>query len=325
MPTDKPTQGLGRGRASTAPLPWYQRPIDKNAAIGIGAFILYVATGLNMPWWATALVWFTLWILLAYLVLRSPWTIARRWVTKLSLCVVVAFIVASVGERGVHDEYREVYPIPTPNNVGTLVVPKNARLNRSIEFGDSGVILSLMNGRGESSIARHLDAVFRGMSLRIESEGSALKVSAQIRGESSRDLIAGIEDNEWKVKPFNWDRNYTEDALEVKDSRGRVVLQIRLLPDRVRIQAESWNDDGTGVRICEARDTISKHAVVGAIVFLRRGHDYNNLPIQPIFRYPSDLNFGQLLPERKQNPLPFPASDSRANQIIFIAPGIYTE
>jgi hypothetical protein len=39
-----------------------------------------------------------------------------------------------------------------------------------------------------------------------------------------------------------WDKNYTDDSLEVKDGHGRVVLQVKLLPNIVQIQEEwQWN------------------------------------------------------------------------------------
>ncbi len=88
-------------------------------------------------------------------------------------------------------------------------------------------------------------------------------------------LIVEVIDNHWTVSPLKascWDKNYTADTLEVKDGRGRVVLQVRVLPDRIQIQGEWANthnvvaDDGQ----YNARDGLN-----------------------PIFRYPSEKYWGE--------------------------------
>jgi hypothetical protein len=63
-----------------------------------------------------------------------------------------------------------------------------------------------------------------------------------------------------------WDKNYTDDSLEVKDGRGRVVLQVRMLPDRVEFQAE-YPDGDTGL--------------------LEDGFYSKEDGITPMFKYPS--------------------------------------
>jgi hypothetical protein len=44
-------------------------------------------------------------------------------------------------------------------------------------------------------------------------------------------------------------QNYRCDYLEVKNSSDRVVLQVQVLPDRIRIQGEWYDDYGKGVRV----------------------------------------------------------------------------
>lgn len=58
-------------------------------------------------------------------------------------------------------------------------------------------------------------------------------MSLVIRDRSGR-LVAEIVNNEWKVNPQNaWDRNYSADALEVRDPTGDIVLQVKALADRI--------------------------------------------------------------------------------------------
>jgi hypothetical protein len=78
--------------------------------------------------------------------------------------------------------------------------------------------------------------------------GNEIKFSTTVR-DSRQNLIVEITDNRWRVSPEKancWDKNYTKDSLEVKDGRGRVVLQVRLFPDRVQFQVE-WPQVGGGV------------------------------------------------------------------------------
>lgn len=83
----------------------------------------------------------------------------------------------------------------------------------------------------------------------VESSDGNIKVSTRIT-DSDGNLIAKIVRNEWKVFPGrSWDRNYSDDALEVRDSRGLVVLQVRTYPDRIQIQGARWVDMGLNGRM----------------------------------------------------------------------------
>jgi len=105
-----------------------------------------------------------------------------------------------------------------------------------------------------------------------------------LRRDRSGNLVANVKDNHWDVsdsKQSCWDKNYTNDALEVKDGRGRVVLQVRLLADGVRLQAE-WHDEN-GKLLLQFTDN--------------RYTDYDG--IAPLFKYPSSDHWGEMT-ETKQ-------------------------
>jgi hypothetical protein len=98
-------------------------------------------------------------------------------------------------------------------------------------------------------------------------------LSTTIRDEN-QNLIAEIIDNHWIVSSSTascWDKNYTKDSLEVKDGRGRVVLQVRVLPNIVQFQAE-W---------------LASHGGI-----LQTGK-YDKNGIKPMFKYPSELYWGE--------------------------------
>ena len=110
--------------------------------------------------------------------------------------------------------------------------------------------------------------------LKIRRDGNEIKFSTTVR-DTAGNLVVEVVDNHWRVSSSQancWDKNYTDDSLEVKDGTGRVVLQVRLLPDRIQIQAE-W--------------PTSQNKLVDGRFFTER------YGITPKFKYPSADHFGE--------------------------------
>jgi hypothetical protein len=112
-----------------------------------------------------------------------------------------------------------------------------------------------------------------------------LQFSTTVR-DGSGNMVVEVVNNHWMVstRPFCWDKNYTDHMLEVKDGKGRVVLQVRLTSDYVQIQGE-WHDSplkdptGRGTRIVEEGE-------------------YDEVEgIRPVFLYPSEKYWGKLDPK----------------------------
>jgi hypothetical protein len=89
----------------------------------------------------------------------------------------------------------------------------------------------------------------------------------------------------------SWDFNYTDDTLEVLNGDDKVVLQIRVLPERIQLAGEAWNADGEGIRIVPKVDLSVKPASGVSVVLLVRHKDHKYDPtephIVPIFSYPN--------------------------------------
>lgn len=106
-----------------------------------------------------------------------------------------------------------------------------------------------------------------------------LHLSTTVR-DQNKNLIVEISDNHWIVSSstaVSWDKNYTDDSLEVKDGHGRVVLQVKLLPSVVQLQTEWDWDLGTK----------------SGGIFEDGKYDAKN-GIKPMFKYPSELHWGEL-------------------------------
>src|SRR5947209_6207129 len=118
-----------------------------------------------------------------------------------------------------------------------------------LEFGNSGSMLLWAGAKGQPLIQ-----IFDDVALTVEVEDGQVKLSTSVRDRYGR-AVAEITQNDWKSNPHNsFDRNYSKNAVEVKDSSGDIVLQVRLLRDRVQLQAKFYDATGRGVGFGMGRD-----------------------------------------------------------------------
>jgi hypothetical protein len=89
-----------------------------------------------------------------------------------------------------------------------------------------------------------------------------------------------------------WDKNYTGDTLEVRDGRDKIVLKVRILPDRVQLEGEWHNEQGVGVRLAQTHAPLIEGGA--QIIPLQSFDDDPAITITPIFKYPSSEHFGEL-------------------------------
>jgi hypothetical protein len=200
-------------------------------------------------------------------------------------------------------------PDPIPRYVGVLYpkvhsVLKNGQIaTRVLEIGNSGTNFVL---GGQNNVL--LD-FFGDSQLSLEEISGRLYVSTRIRDEDGK-LIAELYRNEWKVAPppNTWDRNYDRNTLEVKNAGSRIALQVRLLADRVQMQGEWFAPNAAkiskknvyGIRIVTS-DIPGKAG--GFFLLFGPGRPPwpppfapNQPPfIKPLFKYPSELHFGELI------------------------------
>jgi hypothetical protein len=174
-------------------------------------------------------------------------------------------------------------PEAVPHNFGVLTAKRETlfswndqkKATRSIEIGNSGFKFGQFNLLETSKIVVQ---VVDGVS----------KISTDIRDESG-ERVAEIRQNEWSLKPEKtWDRNYNDDSLEIINPKGRVVLQVRVLPNTIQIQGEWWNEYGEGVRLVVPPD--------GGFQAIRFNSKQipNDPAIRRLFVYPSELHLEEL-------------------------------
>jgi hypothetical protein len=76
---------------------------------------------------------------------------------------------------------------------------------------------------------------FKDSGVKVETGKIGPLLTTTIRDRNGN-LVAEITRNHWRVYPqYCADKNYSKDALEVRDSAGHVVLQVKILPATVQI------------------------------------------------------------------------------------------
>lgn len=124
-------------------------------------------------------------------------------------------------------------------------------------------------------------------------DGGRIKVSTTIYDSKGR-LVAELVNNEWHInKQASFDRNFTDEALEVRDSSGDIILQVRLLENCVQLQGKCYGPNGNGVAICRGVSTNGNPS--GIIETTGGKHSSFMVKIVPMFRYPSELHLGERL------------------------------
>ena len=113
-----------------------------------------------------------------------------------------------------------------------------------------------------------------------------LLVTTHVR-DASGGLIAEMNDNEWKHQnePTIFDRNYTKDALEIRDNAGRVALQVANVGNTIDVAA---------IFHCKNGRTYMSGPIggVGSAIEMRPPGEALKYEIFPICDYPSDQHFG---------------------------------
>lgn len=144
-----------------------------------------------------------------------------------------------------------------------------------------------------STIFNHSDgsveqvgAIFDEIDLKVNKQSGNVTASVNVRGPDGR-LLARLVDNEWQVNnpPDVFDRNYSEDTVEVVNSKGDVVLQLQLMGNTVRLNGVFYSKKGGGV--------IISHLAKWRAQFLFMNEAYLPSHIIPIFKYPSQLHLGE--------------------------------
>ena len=130
---------------------------------------------------------------------------------------------------------------------------------------------------------------FKDSGVKIETGKIGPLLTTTIRDRNGN-LVAEVTRNHWRVYPqYSVDKNYSKDALEVQDSAGHVVLQVKILPMTIQIQGEWWNTQGAGIRMLENPDPSTGSTVMP----MNYRNQHSEALIKPMFKYPSKYHWNE--------------------------------
>jgi hypothetical protein len=157
------------------------------------------------------------------------------------------------------------------------------------DFVTPGAFIEYKGGPLSNVFFNQAFRVFKDIKLEISVKDQILKISALIRDKDGS-VISELVGNEWQAakQPTSWDRNYTKDALEVRNANGDVVLQVRALGDRIQLNGIFYGIDGHRVAISPSKN--GKWAEMKIL-----GPTTDPPKLSPIFKYPSKLHLGQFV------------------------------
>jgi hypothetical protein len=229
-------------------------------------------------------------IILAAIVGAISWLKPERpklWLTYICVAIILVMaILEIVNQRSERKEKAKQQFTGVLHTKSKVLVSLDLKNLPKIEVADTGSTIEIGSGANK----KFFYALSKDSNFKLEAEKGQLKITLLIRDRTGK-AVAEIIRNEWKVNPnSSFDRNYTKNALEIKDLSGEIILQIRLIEDRIQLQGKFYRPDGSGVEIGKL-DTDKNHP--GGIHFL--GPDTpSTLKIEPIFLYPSNQRLGEL-------------------------------
>jgi hypothetical protein len=204
------------------------------------------------------------------------------WATfGLSALLLIGALFQVIVERREAKAAARLKYAGTLESLSRILLSKKENIMPSIELGNGGTIFSF--SKNPASIE-----FLKDNEIKVVVVDGQVKVSTIVRN-SSGIIVAELLENEWKVNQNNsFDRNYSKNAIEVKDNTGDIVLQIKLINDRIQFQGKFYDGKGNGFSLGGSKDIDG-----GVMEFTGPKYPKLMLKIEPIFQYPSDNHLGQ--------------------------------
>jgi hypothetical protein len=161
---------------------------------------------------------------------------------------------------------------------GKIIVDSSKNLFPKIQIGDKGPLF-----QGDFSI-------FKKRGLEVKLINGQIYVSISV-ADSQGNIIAEVRDNEWIKSTRALDRNYSSDSFEVKDEKGKVVLQIRLKENVLQFQGILYDPEKSLFWLIAQRERDGR--MDGFIEVQEPGKSFS-YAILPIFKYPANEHLGEL-------------------------------
>lgn len=220
----------------------------------------------------------------------------RKWLIRVSIFAVLAVTVGAVIDRYRSERQRQrleraLKEAEADRNGRATVGRLGSQPTRtgSDFYCFGGTTFFVSHGGSVLNILRgtRLNKIAEQNSLSAKNVDGKLVVSARL--QSPDGLVAEITENEWKINPQRiWDRNYSTNALEIKNPNGEIVFQILLVRGELHFQGMFFDSTGYGVAFTGDADSSEG----GSVWALIPGSAKPRPAITALFKYPSELHLG---------------------------------
>lgn len=268
---------LGRLRSRVAELESDRESKKKDQFRDIVLTLAFTAApfGFGIPILYSCISWVVAWVAFVHLCLNlEHLSRVSNWIKSVGTVIASLALVLCF-----YSPIRTAYIKERARAISGDLVARPDGLDHSkdlpaIQLGPNGQRIAWTEGA-----TPQIEAFYDKISVKLVNQRVQLSTTVH---DDNKNLIVETIDNHWTVSSSTavcWDKNYTDDSLEVRDGHGRVVLQVKLFPTVVQIQEEwQWNP-GTK----------------SGGIFQDGNYDEKN-GIKKMFRYPSNLYWGQLEP-----------------------------
>jgi hypothetical protein len=248
--------------------------------------VLLFTASLVFPMHAIAkwITWLACWMVFIFLV--QPLFYDVRLKRRLLTAGVGGAVFFAVCWTTAHSQWREEN---AAQSEGYLRISNPVRLaSPTFQIADSGTILH-WNSKTPLKLFKDAEVGFS-----LDANG-VTEISTTVLDRYGHRIVK-IEKNHWSVepRPASVDKNFRDDALEVLDGGGQVVLQIRLLPDRMVLWGEWHNEFDQAAQITDCTDPDDSNRKVACVEIYGPAlpEKTNKVHIEPLFEYPSKNHWG---------------------------------
>lgn len=206
---------------------------------------------------------------------------ARRIEVQLALVFVFVFGFYHLA----HSQWREEQAAAQE---GQLRVERPIRATYPrFQIGDSGTVFTW---NPNAPLKLFQDAQIR---FTVGADGST-EITTTVEDREGHAIVDVVK-NHWHIDEAASDKNYTQNAIEVLDKGGHVVLQIRLLPDRMIVWGEWHNefDQAAQMTTCPGLENPNTRLPCTALFGPAFPEKTNRVHVEPMFKYPSREHWGE--------------------------------
>jgi hypothetical protein len=264
---------------------------DKRDILGLlFSVVLAIVFGvLPMPVISKWVAWTLCWILVLYI--ASSLSFPARLPTKTRFILAIILVVAfcAVFKSIAISQWK----LEISQRTNGRLRPHGKFPKNKLLMNEPTIPVIVGHSGAKISFGPHSDTRFVDDYLKFAIVNGDIQLTTTVSDRLGHRVVE-IIGNVWTVsneRSVSWDKNYTDNTLEVKDGHDRVILQVQLFPDHVELQGE-WHDEyDHGVQFREGPEG---SAIFGPFA------GQPNWQIKPIMKYPSSEHPGQFEDEVTQ-------------------------